>query len=147
MAALTAARNTARIGTHGIPDAYAFPVADNVKIFPGAVIVLNGGYAAPATVATGLIAAGVYRGTKILDNTVAGHAAGAFSVPVDCGAFWLDTGTAGDAIAQANVGADCYLSDDHTVNLTNGTGTRSRAGKIAGVDATLGTLVQIGLGI
>lgn len=147
MAALTAARNVPRYGTNGIPDAYEFPVADNVKIFPGAAIVLNGGYAAPATTATGLVAVGLYRGSKVLDNTVVGHAAGAFKVPVDAGAFWFNTGATADAIAQANVGADCYFSDDNTVNLTTATSSRSRAGVIAGIDGNGLTLVQIGLGV
>lgn len=147
MAALTAARNVDRKGTHGIPDAFDFPVADNVRIYPGAAIVLNGGYAAPATTATGLISVGLYRGSRVLDNTVTGHAAGAFLVPVETGVFLFGTGTTADAIAQANVGADCYFSDDQTVNLTNGTNTRSRAGKIAGIDGSGGTWVQLGLGV
>jgi hypothetical protein len=40
-----------------------------------------------------------------------------------------------DAISTANIGADCYIVDDQTVALTNGTNTRSVAGKIFDVDS------------
>ena len=54
-----------------------------------------------------------------------------------------DTVKAGDLIAQADVGADCYIVDDQTVAKTNGTNTRSVAGKIIAVDAD-GVWVKIG---
>ena len=40
-----------------------------------------------------------------------------------------------DAITLADVGSDCYIVDDQTVAKTNGTNTRSVAGKVFDVDA------------
>ena len=51
------------------------------------------------------------------------------------GVFQFQNSSAGDLIALANLGADCYIVDDQTVALTNGTNTRSVAGKIRDVDA------------
>ena len=50
---------------------------------------------------------------------------------------------AADAIVRADVGADCYIVDDQTVAKTNGSNTRSVAGKIIAVDAD-GVWVKIG---
>ena len=138
MAALSAPRNTARVG-FGVPAQTAYLVADNVKIYPGALIVLSSGYAAPATAAASLIAVGRYGGSKVLDNTGTGHAAGAFLVPVDHGDFWW-ANKSGDAAAQANVGAACYIENDQTVRMTDT--SSSAAGKIVAIDATLGVLVR-----
>lgn len=44
----------------------------------------------------------------------------------------------------ADIGSDCYIVDDQTVAKTNGTNTRSVAGKIMDVDAQ-GVWVRSGL--
>lgn len=138
MAALTAARNTKeRIG-----EVFDFPVAASVKIHQGSLVALNAGHAAPGATATGRIAVG--RAETTADNT--SGAAGAIAVPVKRGIFKFGNSSAGDLIAQANVGADCYIVDDQTVALTSATNTRSIAGKIVGVDSD-GVWVQIGLGL
>ena len=103
---------------------------------------LNGGYAAPGGVATGLIAAG--RSETTVDNT--NGADGAVSADVRPGIYRYKNSTAGDAIAQADAGTDCFIVDDETVAKTNGTNTRSRAGKIIGVDSN-GVWVQLGIGV
>jgi len=59
------------------------------------------------------------------------------------GVFKFANSANGDLIAQANVCADCYIVDDNTVALTDGGGTRSRAGKIVGVDSD-GVWVVVG---
>jgi hypothetical protein len=138
MAALTAARNTPeRAG-----DILGFPVKAAVKAIQGGIAVLNAGYAAPGTAALNLIAIGRFEDT--VDNTAGAN--GAVLAPVARGVFKFANSSAGDLIAQANVGADCFIVDDQTVALTNGTGTRSRAGKIVAVDGD-GVWVQIGLGV
>lgn len=135
MTALTAARNTLeRAG-----DVVGYPVKANVKALLGGIAVLNAGYAAPGTTATGLIAVGRFEETA--DNT--GGANGAISVQVKRGTFKFGNSSAGDLIAQADVGADCYIVDDQTVAKTNGSSTRSVAGKIIAVDAD-GVWVKIG---
>jgi hypothetical protein len=58
--------------------------------------------------------------------------------------MWFQNSTAGDLIAQADVGTDCYIVDDQTVAKTSGTNTRSVAGKVQEVDAALGVRVKVG---
>lgn len=139
MAALTSERpQTSRLGDAALPPLWRLPVKANTKIYAGALVVIDAGYAAPARTATGLICAG--RAEQTVDNT--GGAAGALQIEARRGVFKYNNSTAGDAIAQANVGTVCYLVDDQTVALTNGTGTRSAAGMIYQVE-TDGVLVQI----
>ena len=107
----------------------------------GTIAVLNGGYVQQGVTGLNLIAVGIFVQT---DSNVGGTA-GALSTPVKRGKFLLQNSTSADLIAQANVGADCYIVDNQTVALTNGTSTRSRAGKICGVEAGM-VWVQIGLG-
>ena len=108
----------------------------------GTIAVLNAGYVQQGVTGTGLTAVGIFVQS---DSNVSG-AAGALSTPVRRGKFLLQNSSGGDLIAQANVGADCYIVDNQTVALTNGTNTRSRAGKIYGVDSSGMVWVQIGLG-
>lgn len=136
MAALTAARNTKeRAG-----EVFDFPVAASTTIFAGSLVALNAGYAAPGATAPGRIAVGR------AEEDATAVAAGSVSVRVKTGVFKFGNSAAGDAIAQADAGADCYIVDDQTVAKTDGTGTRSRAGKIVAVDSD-GVWVLIGLGL
>lgn len=138
MTALAADRNTKqRLGDIG-----EYPVKASTKCYQGGIAVLNAGYAAPGTAATGLIAIGRFEETA--DNT--SGAAGAIKARVGKGTFLFGNSAAGDLIAQADVGADCYIVDDQTVAKTSATSTRSRAGKIVAVESA-GVWVQIGLGI
>lgn len=136
MAALATPRNTQkRIG-----EVFGFPVKAATTCIQGGLAVLDAGYAAPGRVATTLIAVGMFT------DTVTAVAAGDATARVERGIFKFANSTAGDLIAQANVGADCYIVDDQTVALTNGGATRSRAGKVSAVDAD-GVWVQVGLGL
>lgn len=138
MAALSAERNTKeRAG-----EVLELPVKASTKCYQGGLAVIDAGYAAPGRTGTGLIAVGRYEQT--FDNSAG--AAGAIKARVKQGMFKFANSSAGDLIAQASVGADCYIVDDQTVALTNGTSTRSRAGKIVAVDSD-GVWVQLGLGI
>lgn len=136
MAALTAARNT----PEKFGDNLAFPVKAATSIHQGGLVVGDAGYAAPGRTATGLVALGraEYSATAV--------AAGDATIAVRCGVFRFGNSTAADLIAQADVGADCFIVDDQTVAKTNGSNTRSRAGKVVGVDAD-GVWVLIGLGL
>lgn len=135
MAALAAARNTQeRSG-----NVSGVPIKANTTCYQGGIAVLDAGYAAPGYVATTLIAIGRF------EETAAAVVAGDATARVKRGTFKFANSAAGDLIAQADVGADCYIVDDQTVAKTNGTNTRSRAGKIEAVDAD-GVWVQIGLG-
>jgi hypothetical protein len=116
----------------------SLPVAAGVKIYKGAIVVLSGGNAEPGVTGLNLISAG--RAEEDADNT--GGGAGAISVRVRRGTFAWNSGAAGDAITEANIGAPAYIIDDNTVGLTNGGGggaaTRSVAGTIFDIDSVSG---------
>lgn len=107
------------------------PVAANTTVFQGGLTCVNAaGYAVPGAVATTLKAFG--RAEETVTN---GATAGAATVRISAGIFRWKNSSAGDAIALSDVGATCYIVDDETVAKTDGTGTRSAAGKIWDVDA------------
>nr|WP_064494314.1 hypothetical protein [Pseudomonas chengduensis] len=106
------------------------PLAANAKIYAGALTVANAnGYGAPGSTAVGLAYIG--RAEEAVDNT--GGANGAKSVPVRrLRAFkWANDGS----INQAHLLKTAYIVDDQTVAATDGTNTRSPAGRIVGIDA------------
>ncbi len=135
MAALTGDRNTPERANK----IYEFPVKAAHKIFAGSIVVIEaGGFAAKGTVATTHKTVG--RAEAQADNTAGAN--GAINVKVARGLFRFLNSSAGDLIALADIGADCYIVDDQTVAKTNGTNTRSVAGKIRDVDAN-GVWVEI----
>ena len=138
MTALTTERSTKR---YGDDEVMGFPVKTNVKCFQGGMAVLNAGYAAPATTATGLMAIGRFEET--IDNT--GQANGYQSIAVREGVFLWNNSASTDQITQADVGNFCYIVDDQTVAKTDGSTTRSKAGKVVGIEGTTGVWVMMGL--
>lgn len=143
MTALSTERLTPQFaGSSGpLPAKLSLPVAASTKIYAGSLVVLNAGYAAPATAALGLVAVG--KALSTVDNS--SGSAGDLSIEVQIGAFRFENSTSGDAIAQANVGAICYLADDQTVALTSNAGARSVAGQIVSLDSS-GVWVLVGVG-
>jgi hypothetical protein len=129
MVALAADKNVAHLGDSPTLHLLKLPVKANVRIFKGALVVVDAGFAAPGRTATGLIVAG--RAERQFDNT--GGAAGAITAEVRRGVFPFVNSSAGDAIAQADVGTVCYIVDDQTVAKTSGTNTRSIAGRVVSV--------------
>jgi len=128
MTALTQDRNTLR--RNG--DQMEPPVAAATRIFAGSMVAINtGGYAVPGATSTTLKAAGVAEHRA--DNSAG--AAGDIRVRVSKGVHQLGNSASTDAIALADIGADCYMVDDQTVAKTSGTSTRSVAGKVFDVDA------------
>lgn len=135
MAALSADRNTP-IRT---AEDFEFPVAASTLIYAGSLVCINASsLATKGAVATTLKAVGI--ATERADNSAG--LASAIRVKVRRGCFRFANSTAGDLIALADIGADCYIVDDQTVAKTNGSATRSVAGKIRDVDAD-GVWVQI----
>ena len=111
------------------------PMATGTTIFAGALVVVSAaGFAAPGSTATGLVAAG-----RAEEYKVNAGANGAETVKVRRGVFKF-----------ANLEADpvtkpittCYIADDQTVAATNGTNTRSAAGKVLAIE-TDGVWVEI----
>lgn len=109
-----------------------YSVGAAVHCYAGTIAVLNAtGYAVPATTATGLVAVG--RFAAEVDNSAG--ADGDLTVEVERGIFRFANSADADEIAITDVGSLCYLVDDQTVALTDGTSTRSVAGRIDHVDA------------
>lgn len=107
-------------------------VAGTKKIFAGSLVARDAnGYATPGATATTLLGAG--RAEEYVDNSAGAN--GDVNISVRKGIFRFDNSTAGDQITIANIGNDCYIVDDQTVAKTNGTGTRSVAGKVFDVDS------------
>jgi hypothetical protein len=133
MTALAIERSTIRMDSSGqsIPDKLALGVAANVVAYQGGIACVGAaGWLVNASSTLALRAVGRWS----LDVNTTGGTAGATIVEVDQGVFKYANSTSADLIAQANVGQLCYVVDDQTVALTNGSGTRSPAGIITLID-------------
>jgi hypothetical protein len=113
------------------------------KVFKGAGACLSGGYAIEAAAATELSTIGVF--SETVDNSAGASGAKTAEVefPQELHGEYFANGTSGDAVAITDIGALCYWIDDQTVSISDGSGTRSPAGFVGGVDAQLGVLVAI----
>ncbi len=128
MSALTADRNTPR--RDGLE--LSLGVAATTKIYGGSIVCRNAsGYAVPGSTATTLKALGIAQ--ELVDNSAG--AAGDKSIRVRKGTYRFGNSASTDAITDADIGNDCYIVDDQTVAKTDGTSTRSVAGKVHDVDA------------
>ena len=137
MTALTASRDTKRMGDDAVPALKSYPVADNVHIYKGAIVGLDAaGNAGPAS-ATYFNVVGCAMSDA--DNTLAGHVAAGINVAVRQGVFKYINGTGGGAFTKADVGSPCFVYDDQTVQRASG----PKAGIVAQVDAD-GVFVQMG---
>lgn len=132
--ALTKNRTTlARSG-----DVLALGAAAGVRVFAGGLVALTAaGLATPGAVATTLTGAG--RAKREVDNT--GGVDGAETVEVEKGVFRFDNSAGADEITAADIGSDCFIVDDETVAKTDGSSTRSVAGKVFDVE-TAGVWVK-----
>lgn len=143
MTALITERATRRRHMH-VGGRRSLPVATGVRCLTGGIAVRNsGGYVQPGETATGLVAVGVFDDTT---NNVGGANGNVRADVRNDGVFCFDSAGGADAITFDDIGATCYVVDDQTVALTNGTGTRSVAGKIHDVDAA-GVWVVFELGL
>lgn len=125
--ALAAARNTPRRDK----EVESHPVKAATTGWQGGLICLDAaGWAVPGATAVGLIAVG-----RAEETVVNSGANGAKNIEVRRGVFRWKNSAAGDLITRAEIGDNCYIVDDETVAKTDGTGTRSIAGKIRDVDA------------
>lgn len=133
MAALTASRDTKQKAIEMLTRAIGlFPMNGGSKVWQGGLVGLNAeGNLVPMTTTTGLKCVG--RSEESIDNTAGADAA--VSAKVKPGCFRWANSSAGDLIAQTEVGAICYAVDDQTVAKTSGTGTRSLAGIVHSVDS------------
>ncbi|MDH7802245.1 MULTISPECIES: hypothetical protein [unclassified Rhizobium] len=104
------------------------PVKGATTILQGALVVAENGLAVPGKTATGLTILGVSEET--VKNT---GADGTKKVPFRRGTFGF-ANHAADALAAGDIGKTAYVVDDQTVAKTDGTGTRSAAGKIMHIE-------------
>lgn len=132
--ALSKDRDTKRIAGNN----RSIPVAAAKLIYAGALVARDAnGRATPGAVATTL--RGIGRAGENVDNSAG--AAGAVNVLVEAGVFYFKNSTSTDEVTRADIGNDCYIVDDETVAKTNGTNTRSIAGRVFDVDPILGVAV------
>lgn len=128
MPALTADRNTPSRDNVD----FSLPVAASTKLWAGSMACLNAsGFLTKGAVSTTLKTVGVVQET--VDNTLGAN--GAVSGKVRRGCWKFANSSAGDLIAAADWGAQCFIVDDQTVAKTNGGSTRSVAGIIRHVEA------------
>ncbi|MEJ0012799.1 MAG: hypothetical protein WDM94_09275 [Bauldia sp.] len=125
--ALTADRNTPR--AEG--DLRQGGLAAAVVVFAGALVMRNSsGYLTKGAAATGAVGVG-----RAGERKTGGANAGDEALYYQAGIFRFDNSTSGDLIATTDVGKPCYVVDDAKVAKTDGSGTRSIAGFIDGVDS------------
>ena len=111
MAALTEARNTRELHVGAVKYNYDREVASGT-IYAGALVAQNAdGTAAPASDTAGLVVLGRAEATVVAGETLVSRR----------GAFLFDNGTDSEALTVADIGAVCYVVDDHTVGKTGGT--------------------------
>lgn len=143
MTALANSRDLSKYAGKSLPDIGEGPVAASVTIYKGAILVRNSsGYIKPGTTATGEIAIGV-----ACEDVVNSGSAGAKRVTYERGVFPFANSSAGDLIADPT---DCdktvYIVDDQTVAKTDGSSSRSAAGKVERIEGGL-VFVRIGYGV
>lgn len=127
MTALTTDRNTQEL----LGPVRRGDVAADTKIFAGALVMRDAaGNLVEGQTSTTLI--GVGRSEGLVDNT--GGSAGDKTADYRKGVFRFGNSSSGDAITKADIGKPCYAVDDQTVAKTDGTGARSIAGFIDGLD-------------
>lgn len=127
---LSKERNTPRRGVGPVLDVLEIPVAANAVIYQGALVVVNAGYAERGSAALNLIAVG--RAQSTVSN--AGGLDGDQRIRVERGVFRFNNSAGADEITQADLLQDAYVVDDESVARTDGSGARSKAGRIMDVD-------------
>lgn len=126
MTALTRDRNT----PHQDAGVLSVPMAAGAKILTGALVVANAtGYAEKGKTATGLTYLG--RAEEAEDNTTGAAGAEWVVVRRKLAFKWANDGS----VNQAHLMKTAYIVDDQTVAATDGTATRSAAGRIIGIDS------------
>lgn len=137
MAALTDNRDTERRLAY-FDMTHAHTGIDSDEFYVGALLMYDqsDSRVKPATAATDALCVGRCK------SRVTTGASNTTKVESESGIFRFGNSAAGDAIAADDIGKACYMVDDQTVALTDGTGTRSKAGTIYDVDS-LGVWVAI----
>ena len=105
-------------------------LAASVLVYAGALVMRNAaGYLTKGATATNLVGVG-----RAEEQQAGGAAAGDVSLRYKPGVFRFANSSSTDLIGVTEIGKPCYAVDDQTVAKTDGTGTRSIAGFVEGVD-------------
>ena len=130
MAALQTDRNTQmRDG-----ELISAPVKSGVKIYAGAIVVAEDGYAAPGKKAENLVYLG--RAEEQVDNTATDAKDGDRSVLLRRGrAFKWTNSTGNGAVGQAEFGKKVYIVDDQTVTKTAAGASDTGAAVVVGIES------------
>ena len=123
--ALTKDRNTP-VRDGGV---FRHPIKGGAKIYAGALVVLDAGFAEAGNTAVGLVPVG--RAEHAIDNTAGGD--GDAFVKVTRGVFSFEN-SAVDPLGRTHIGGTCYVVDDMTVAATHAGNTRSVAGLVVDID-------------
>lgn len=142
MAALAADRDTLERAT-GHSKRFSEVGTDSTQFYKGGIMCVSTatGKVVKGSTATTLIAIGRCEENVLTGTSNTRHINGRI------GCFKYLNSAAADAIAADDIGKACYIVDDQTVALTDGTGTRSRAGIIDGVDSDGGVWVSFTQGL
>lgn len=141
--ATTERHELSKVGVHPILTHHNVKVkASTIIPRTGAVCVDATGYAVNATAALNLITVGI--ALETVDNSAG--ASGDRSVECEAGVFAFKNSSSGDAITITEIGKDVYWSANDQVAKTDGTGTRSRAGKVMKLEGGY-VFVAVGLGV
>jgi hypothetical protein len=125
-------RNTQQMGGGPVIEVLELPVEANVLVESGNLAVANAaGFVVHGSTALNLRVIGRIEATV---NNVGG-AQGARRARILRGVFKWANSAAGDQIVQADLLNDCFIVNSTTVAKTNGTNTRSRAGRVVGIDS------------
>ena len=138
---MAARPKTFKYGTTPVPEILSIKVKGSTTCYQGNIAVINAGYAAEGSAATGLVAVGRIR--KTVDNSTGSD--GDKRVDVEQGCFNWDNATSTDACTQAEVGTAVYILDAKTVTKTS-TG-HSKAGMLLDILDNGQCVVQMGLGV
>lgn len=118
-----------------------FPAKSGNTFWNGAMVAIDAtGYLVPAAGTVGLKVVGCVD-LKNHPNVVTTGVDGATFIDVITGIFPMKIGTAGDALAQADVMSFVYALDDNTVGKTDGGTQRPRAGQLVAIE-TISSVVQ-----
>lgn len=130
MTAATRDRDTQILPGHS----RAYPMAAAAVIWAGTIACVDAsGNMTRGATSTTLTCVGVAK--QKFDNSAGG--AGAVNGEAHLGVFGpFANSTSADLIARKDAGKTCYIVDDSTVALTNGSNTRVAAGTIYDVDAS-----------
>lgn len=142
MTALSAELDARQVAPSAIePGLMALPCAASVKHWRGGIVLRDSaGNASKVTAATSVA---IGRCKRTIDNS-SGDAGDKF-VEAERGVFGpYANSAAADEITASDIFAVCYVVDDQTVALTDGSSTRARAGVIWDVDDDGGVYVLLG---